>query len=139
MRARWAVPTLLTAVGTAGLVAGPLNSMPFVPVDLGALFGSVLVGSVGFCFQARMRHLRRPLPGYIQAVTRQLSRRVYLVLGALVLFDKLRDLADSDRHDEHEAVLRAYFVYALVALVMIRIMAVMYWRRAHRGRRTIPR
>jgi len=137
LHAEWALPTLVTAVGIVGLVTGDSGSRPTSPIDLHALFGAVLVSSVASRFHAQMRHLLQPLPAHIQGVSRYLSRMVYLVVGALVLFQKFRGWAGADVRTGHGTDLHDYFAYALIAVVTIRSMAMVYRLRARRHYRTI--
>jgi len=73
-------------------------------------------------FHSRMCRLPRALSADIRTVSGHLARMVYLLLGMLVVF---KELAGSGTDD-----LRDYLVYALIALIVIRLMAVAYW---HRG------
>jgi cytochrome b561 len=99
---------------------GGLSSL----VNIHAIFGVSLVTFVVLRFHSRMRRLPRALPADIRAVSWHLSRMVYLLLGMLVVF---KELAGSGTHDLHD-----YLVYALIVLLVIRLMALAYWHRAGR-------
>jgi uncharacterized membrane protein SirB2 len=127
--AEWMSALPVAAVGILGLsddfwLRRDLASM----VDVHALFGLSLAIFIVLRFQLRIG--RSPdCPAEIRAVSRHLSRTVYLLLGLLVVFKQFTTSGTGD--------LRDYFVYALAGLVLIRLMAFARWRRLPRGARAI--
>jgi hypothetical protein len=116
----WTLPVM--AVGVVGLsddfwLRRDLASM----VDVHVLFGLSLAIFVVLRFQSAASRLPEGCVSEIRALSRRLSRVVYLLLGLLVLF---RQLTASGTWE-----LRDYFGYALAALVLIRLMAFARWRR----------
>jgi hypothetical protein len=134
LQVHWTGPVLVTALGIAGLLVGRPHASAAVAVDVQAFFGAVLVSYFGWCFQARMRRLIRPAPSDIWNVSRELSRRIYIMIWALALFEKLQCLVEVQGDTSRGAVLRAYFAFALLALITTRILAIWYSRRAERRR-----
>jgi len=122
--AEWAVYGLVTAVGILGILAPDSRLRGSPRVDLQALFGALLVSSVVVQFYLRIRHRTGPDQSDVRALVRYLSRLVYLVLGALALFQGLSTSS--------VAGLQPDFAYALIALVAIRAMALIYEQRARR-------
>ena len=115
------------AAGILGLLhdswAGPAAAWS---LHCHALFGALLWGSViaGFYFGAR-----RPSrsPGLdVHAFSRQLSRRVYLVLYVLMFFNLAIDVLGGEPHRSMLRTaedFRSYLACGCVALVTIRLLA----------------
>ena len=93
-------------------------------IDVHVLFGLGLWAFVLLRFRRRMRLFQNPGAADIRTTSRHLSRMVYLLLGLAVVF---KELIGSDAEN-----LRDYLLYALVALVLIRLVALLYWGAARR-------
>jgi hypothetical protein len=119
-RTDWCMPASVTVLGVVGLLDDSwLRHDPAALATLHALLGLALCALLIARFSARMRALASPQACDIRALSRHLSRTVYLLLGILVVF---KELAGSGGED-----LRDYLVCCLAALVLIRLLALGYW------------
>jgi cytochrome b561 len=121
----WCIPMSVAAVGVIGMLDDSWLRRDLASlVEIHALFGLSLWGFVIKRFHSRMRILPHPQAPDIRAVSRHLSRMVYLLLGLLVGFREITGTGTED--------LRDYLVYVLAALILVRLLAVFYWRREQR-------
>jgi len=125
---QWTGLLLITIVGITGLDGSSGRSLA-LPCDLHELFGALLISFVALRFHMAVRRETPPCPAQISLQTRLLSRQVYLVLALLALAQQLKA---SPRGE-----LRDYFVYALIALVLMRVQAVLCWERERRRSRAM--
>lgn len=120
----WPVPICLIAVGALGLMDHPRPQWDLVSIDMHALFGLCLCAFVILRFRRRMRLFPHPAAADIRGTSRHLSRMVYLLLGLAVAF---KELSGSSMEN-----LRDYLLYALAALMLIRLSALLHWGAAQR-------
>jgi cytochrome b561 len=114
------MPSSVLALGAAGLLDDFwLRRDPTTLGAIHALFGLSLCTLVIVRFNTRMRAITGPQACDIRSLSRHLSRTVYLLLALLVA---LKQIAGSGTED-----LRDYLAYSLVALALIRLLALRYW------------
>jgi len=119
--AQWPLPVCVLAAGMLGVLdRSPLGPYPSSRIA----FALLLLMFVVVRFHRRMQLVPQPLAADIRRVSRHLSRMIYLLLGLLVAFEQL---TGAGHHD-----LRDYLAYALGALVLVRILALLYLRAARR-------
>jgi cytochrome b561 len=122
--AEWPLPFCVLAVGILGLADHSRLTRNLTPIDIHILFGLSLWAFVLLRFHRRMRLIARPAAVDIRTISRHLSRMVYLMLGLAVVF---KELIGGDSEN-----LRDYLLYALGALMLIRLVALLYWSAAQR-------
>lgn len=122
--AEWPLPLCVLAVGILGLVDHSRLARNLTLIDVHALFGLGLWAFVLVRFRRRMRLVPRPGAADIRAISRHLSRMIYLLLGLAVAF---KELVGADA-----GYLRDYLLYALAALTLVRLVALLYWGAAQR-------
>jgi hypothetical protein len=96
--------------------------------EMHALFGMVLIAGAAARFHGGLKQPPVVTPNDIAALSRTLSRRVYLLLYGL--FGLKIAMNIGRLHPEPATSFRDYLLYGIVALVVVRVMAVRQLRRA---------
>jgi hypothetical protein len=129
------ISTLVVAVGVAGLFEDSwLNRILPYPNTGKWLFGTLLCCLVLVRFYWRIKHCWPILTADLRVITRELSRMVYLILYSVVGLTQL-----SRGSLEAPQGLQAYLAYALLALILIRVLAALCNRIAATAARDQPR
>ena len=124
-------------LGVLVLMAGLLGLIhDSWPIPLGAtgslhaLFGALLLIFVVARFYRHAHRTPRMLPADIRALSRHLSRTVYLLLYVLMFFDLTIGILPGTPH--HRAIygpaveFQSYLAYGFLALVAIRALSALY-------------
>ena len=134
---------LVLVVGLLGLIQDSWpKPAPASWMNLHIVFGALLWVCVVARFYGGMRRSPGMLPAEIQALSRQLSRLVYLLLYGLMFFGLIIGILRTALHDPivgGAENFQSYLVGGLAALVTIRVLAALCHRFVIQGHHLVVR
>ena len=133
----YGLAALIAAVGISGLIhdAWAAPATPALWIDLHALFGMLLFIAVVARFNDSAGGSPRRSPHDIRALSRRLSRGVYLLLYGLMFLNLIIGMLPGATHRPFPASaenFQSYLACGIIALLTIRAMAVMHGHTALR-------
>lgn len=125
---RFAGLSLVAITGIAGLAADTWpEKFSWSVINLNAVFGATLLSMI--LVSLRARRAEGLCIASAQDRCRRLSRQVYLLLYGMVAACQLMRLASERPAAQPPEILRDYFVYGILALLAMRVLAVLSVRR----------
>jgi hypothetical protein len=130
--------SLIASTGIAGALGDEWSILPaWLAVNLHAAFGALLVSMVVIDFRVQS-HAFGFAPSDVSALSRKLSRSVYLLLYSVIAAEQIARVASKVPLAQPPENLRDYFAYGLLALFAVRVLAALSVRRPPAAR-TNPR